>query len=94
LQFQLQFIKKENAQSEQPEIQPELQRDSLYHLVLEALNEKILTSKEISETLEQKYISGQLRKVIRKLHKEGLIETLFPISQTIPSRNTIFQNVA
>ena len=40
----------------------------------------MLTSKEISETLGQKDISGQLRKVIRKLHKDGLIE------QTIPDR--------
>jgi len=78
LQFQLQFIKKMSRQSEQPEFQPELQPESLFNLVLKALNENSLTSKEISEKLGQKEISGQLRKVIKKLHEDGLIEKTIP----------------
>ena len=90
LQFQLQFIKKIKTQPElQPELQPEqpeLQRDSLYHLVLAVLNEKSLTSKEISESLGQKDISGQLRKVMRKLLKDGLIENTIPDKPNHPSQ--------
>jgi ATP-dependent DNA helicase RecG len=88
LSFQLQFIKKDFVQHQelhqelkhelqqelQNELQNELQHESLYGKVLNVLFLKILSTKEISGKLGQKSISGQLKKVLSKLMKDGLIE--------------------
>ena len=70
----------------QPQLQQELQQESLYSLILKALEERTLTTKEISEKLGQKGKSGQLKKVIRKLHKDGLIERTIPDKLNNPAQ--------
>jgi hypothetical protein len=51
--------------------QQELQQESMHSLVLKALREKTITTREISEALGQKEISGQLSRVIKKLLKDS-----------------------
>lgn len=77
-------------QYEQPQLQSqlkqELQQETLYSLILKALKHRALTTKEISEILGQKEKSGQLKKVIRKLNKEGLIERTIPDKLNNPAQ--------
>jgi predicted HTH transcriptional regulator len=80
LQFQVQFIKSDYAK------QQELQQESMYSLVLKALREKALTTREISEALRQKEISGHLSRVIKKLLKDGLIERTIPDNPNHPAQ--------
>ena len=84
LQLQVQFINKNYHQ--QQELQQELQQESLYSLVLKILREKVLSSKEISEELEQKEISGQLSKVIKKLSEDKLVERTIPDNPNHPNQ--------
>jgi DNA-binding PadR family transcriptional regulator len=55
-------------------------------LVLKILREKVLSSKEISEELEQKEISGQLSKVIKKLSEDKLVERTIPDNPNHPNQ--------
>ncbi|HFA48270.1 MAG TPA: hypothetical protein ENJ95_04545 [Bacteroidetes bacterium] len=48
----------------QHELQHELQHESLYSIILEKLQAKELSTKELSKALQQKSIAGQLKKVI------------------------------
>lgn len=88
ISFQVKFIRKETGrQSElQPELQSELRKESLYGVVLRLLNDKQLNTGELSELLGQKNISGQLRKVIRKLHQDQLITNLIPNNVNHPAQ--------
>ena len=70
----------------QPELQPELQKNSLYRMVLKIIEGNILTTKEISEALEQKEISGQLQKVMGKLLKYRLLERTIPDKPNHPAQ--------
>lgn len=84
ISFQVQFIKKETGR--QSELQSELRKESLYGSVLRLLNDKPLNTGELSELLGQKNISGQLRKVIRKLHQDQLITNLIPNNVNHPAQ--------
>jgi len=70
----------------QPQLQQELHQASLYSLILRVFEGRSLTTKEISESLGQKGKSGQLKKVIRKLHKDGLIERTIPDKLNDPTQ--------
>ena len=70
----------------QPQLQQELQQETLYSLILKALKDSALTTKEISEILGQKEKSGQFKKVIRKLNKDGLIERTIPDNPNNPAQ--------
>ncbi len=82
--FRVSFIKKnykqqqELQQESQHELQHELQHESLYSKVLRLVQEKTSATKELSELLGQKSISGQLKKSIAKLLNDGLIEWTIP----------------
>ncbi|WP_315821674.1 ATP-binding protein [Paraflavitalea speifideaquila] len=92
LSFQVQFIKKSFTRQPElqpelrPELQPELQQDALYGTVLRLLGFKPMNTKEIATRLSQKEISGQLRKVIRKLHSDRLIAYQILDKPTHPSQ--------
>ncbi len=88
---QFPYAKIECARSElqpelQPELQQELQQETLYSITLMQLTEKPLNTKEISQKMGQKEISGQLRKILRKLHKDQLIENSIPESPNHPAQ--------
>ncbi len=70
----------------QPELQQELQQESLYGFVLRQLESAPLNTKELSIKMGQKEISGQLRKVIRKLHNDKLIENSIPDNPNHPAQ--------
>jgi len=74
--FRVTFIKKNYKQ--QQELQQELQQESLYSKVLRLVQEKTSATKELSELLGQKSISGQLYSVVSKLKEDGLIEWTIP----------------
>ncbi|GAI78051.1 unnamed protein product, partial [marine sediment metagenome] len=82
--FRVTFIKKnykqqqELQQESQQELQQELQQESLYSKVLRLVQEKTSATKELSELLGQKSISGQLYSVVSKLKEDGLIEWTIP----------------
>ena len=89
------FTKKQELQPElqpklQPELQPvlqrELQNETLYSLTLYYLEETPLNTRELSLKMNQKEISGQLRKVIRKLHDDNLIENSISGSPNHPAQ--------
>ncbi len=85
LQFQVQFINKEYVA--QQELQQELQEASLYSRVLRVLAEGVpLSTKEISEQLRQKDISGQLIRVIRKLVDDKLVARTIPDVRNHPNQ--------
>ena len=58
----------------QYELQHESQHESLYAKVLKSVTSQPSSTKDISEALGQKSISGQLKKVLSKLLKDGLVE--------------------
>ena len=62
----------------QPESRPESQPESLRERVLGCLVSGALSKAEVSTALEQKEISGQLNKIVRKLLTEGYIEYTIP----------------
>lgn len=66
----------------QPELQPELQTESLRDKVINLLQEKSLSKSAISKRLRQKQISGQLKKVIKELLAEGIVEYSIPEKPT------------
>lgn len=70
----------------QPELQQELQQETLYSAILMQLIDKPLNTKELSQNIGQKEISGQLRKILRKLHNDQLIANLFPDNPTHPGQ--------
>ena len=61
-----------------PELQPESRPDSLDQRVLALLMQQAMGKAEISVSLGQKEISGQLNKVIRALMDQALIEYTLP----------------
>jgi len=82
--FRVTFVKKNyRKQQELPkelpkELQQELQQESLYSKILYLVQKKTSATKELSESLGQKSISGQLYSVVNKLKEDGLIEWTIP----------------
>ncbi|MBU0489994.1 MAG: helix-turn-helix transcriptional regulator [Bacteroidetes bacterium] len=74
--FRLTFRKKDFKK--QQELQQELQQESLYGKVLRIVYSSTSSTNEISFSLGQKSISGQLYEVIKKLREDGLIEWTIP----------------
>jgi len=70
----------------QYELQYELKQLSIYGLSLSFLKEKPMTTNEISERLGQKRVSGQLKNVMIKLKKDGLIDHTIPDNPNHPSQ--------
>ncbi|MBI4645431.1 MAG: ATP-dependent DNA helicase, partial [Bacteroidia bacterium] len=64
----------------QHELQHELDEPTLYSKVLLLVKKQSLSMKGISEELHQKNISGQFKKIVSKLLKDGLIEWTIPDS--------------
>ena len=62
----------------QQELQHELQHESLYSKVLRLISYKTSSTKELSVALDQKSISGQLKKVLVKLRNDKLVEWTEP----------------
>ena len=86
--FRITFTNKNYKQQPelQPELQQELQQETLYSITLMQITEKPLNTKEISQKMGQKEISGQLRKILRRLHKDQLIENSIPESPNHPAQ--------
>ncbi len=76
----------ELQQQEQQEFKPELLQETLYSEILLNLKEKELSTKEISEILGQKEISGQLSRVIKRLLSDKLIERTITYSPNHPAQ--------
>ncbi len=74
--FRVTFANK--AFQQQQEIQHELQHESLYSKALKIIINKTSSTKELSEALGQKSISGQLKNGLAKLLKDGLVEWTEP----------------
>ena len=58
----------------------------MYSEVLSRIQETPLSRKEISETLGQKQISGQLYKILSKLAENKLIEDTIPGNKNHPKQ--------
>lgn len=86
-------LQPELQQELQPELQQELKQESLYGLVLRQLESRQLNTKELSEKIGQKEISGQLRKIIRKIHKNQLIENSIPDKPNHPAQKHQLTNM-
>ena len=92
LSFQVQFVKldyveeQELHQELQQELQQELHNPTMYSEVLSRIQETPLSRKEISETLGQKQISGQLYKILSKLAENKLIEDTIPGNKNHPKQ--------
>lgn len=65
----------------QHELQKEQQQETLYSKILRLVSQKTSSTKELSVALEQKSISGQLKKVVAKLRKDELVEWTEPDSE-------------
>lgn len=84
LSFRVVLLKKNYQQEQelqqelQRELQQELQLESLYGKVLKLIKERTSSTKELSEALGQKSISGQLYTIVNKLRDDGLIEWTSP----------------
>jgi len=78
--FRVTFSKKNFNQNQ------ELQQESLYGFVLRQLENTPLNTKELSSKMGLKEISGQLRKVIRKLHDDNPIENSIPNNPNHPAQ--------
>ena len=65
---------------QQQELQYELLQESMYGKVLKLVKFKTSSTKGISESLEQKSISGQLKKLLAKLLNNKLVEWTAPIN--------------
>lgn len=78
-QLELQLELQQELQQElQLELQQELQQESLYSKVLQIIEGKTSSKKEISIALEQKSISSQLNIISNKLLEDNLIERTIP----------------
>lgn len=92
LSFQVQFVKldyveeQELQQELEQELQQELYNPTMYSEVLLKIQETPLSRKEISETLGQKQISGQLYKILSKLAENKLIEDTIPGNKNHPKQ--------
>jgi len=95
LQFQVQFFKNEMQQPEQPDGRPEQPelvdlvkkekiQKSLLGEILKVLERDHHTKKELSEALGQKEISGQLKKILKKILDLGLAEQTIPTNRNHP----------
>ena len=75
----------------QHELQQELQHESLYGKVLRLIKEKTSSTKELSEALGQKSISGQLKKVLSRLQTDQLVEWTEPEAKSSKQKYRIAQ---
>ena len=89
-QMEAEELKQKKPQKEpedwQQELQQELQQESLYSKILGILLSGALSTQEVSTTLGQKSISGQLYSVINKLREDSLIEWTIPETPKSPNQ--------